>query len=91
MYEDTGASRGTGAAAPQLRLDERLEDLQAQIARVRSTRGQVHVLLEAVLAVGTDLDLGVVLRQIVESALTLVSSASRSTLWDGAPTLGTPA
>jgi transcriptional regulator with GAF, ATPase, and Fis domain len=72
--EDTGAARGTGAAAPQLRLDELLEDLQAQIARVRSTRDRVHELLEAVLAVGTDLDLGVVLRQIVQSALTLVDA-----------------
>ncbi|WP_028799107.1 GAF domain-containing protein [Streptomyces sp. 142MFCol3.1] len=55
-------------------LDDLLDDLQAQIARVRSTRDRVHGLLEAVLAVGTDLDLAVVLRQIVQSAVTLVDS-----------------
>jgi signal transduction histidine kinase len=75
MDEDTGTTRGTGtAAAPQLRLDELLEDLQAQITQVRSTHDRVNALLEAVLSVGTDLDLGVVLRQIVQSAVTLVDA-----------------
>jgi len=74
VSEDTGATRGTGEATPQLRLDELLEDLQTQITRVRSTRDRVHGLLEAVLAVGADLDLGAVLRQIVQSAVTLVDA-----------------
>nr|WSY53836.1 GAF domain-containing sensor histidine kinase [Streptomyces sp. NBC_00886] len=74
MDEHTGAARGEGASAPRLGLDHLLDDLQAQIARVRSTRDRVHGLLEAVLAVGTDLDLAVVLRQIVQSAVTLVDA-----------------
>lgn len=72
--EDTSAGRREAAAAPQLRLDELLDDLQAQIVRVRATQERVHGLLEAVLAVGTDLDLAVVLRQIVQSAVTLVDA-----------------
>ncbi|MEV0740233.1 GAF domain-containing protein [Streptomyces sp. NPDC050549] len=60
--------------APQLRLDDLLDDLQAQIARVRATQQRVHGLLEAVLAVGTDLDLAVVLRRVLQSAITLVDA-----------------
>ncbi|WP_410099249.1 GAF domain-containing protein [Streptomyces sp. STR69] len=70
----TGAAPREGAAAPQLRLDDLLDDLQAQIARVRATQQRVHALLEAVLAVGTDLDLAVVLRRVVQSAVTLVDA-----------------
>ncbi|MFJ6836263.1 GAF domain-containing protein [Streptomyces sp. NPDC091209] len=58
--------------APQFRLDALLEDLQDQVQRVRGTQNRVHTLLEAVLAIGSDLDLDVVLRQIVESAVQLV-------------------
>jgi signal transduction histidine kinase len=71
---NTGAAPREEAATPQLRLDELLDDLQAQIARVRATQERVRGLLEAVLAVGTDLDLAVVLRQIVQSAVTLVDA-----------------
>ncbi|MFB7240998.1 histidine kinase [Streptomyces populi] len=59
-------------SAPQFRLDALLEDLQEQVQRVRGTQNRVHTLLEAVLAIGSDLDLDVVLRQIVESAVQLV-------------------
>lgn len=72
--DDDAAAQGTRAAAPQMHLDELLEDLQTQVRRVRSTRDRVHALLEAVLAVGGDLDLGVVLRQIVQSAADLVDA-----------------
>ncbi|TGB08832.1 GAF domain-containing protein [Streptomyces palmae] len=57
-----------------MRLDELLEGLQAQIAQVRATRDRVHTLLDAVLAIGSDLDLDVVLRRITESAVTLVDA-----------------
>ncbi|MFE3632737.1 GAF domain-containing protein [Streptomyces sp. NPDC059168] len=60
--------------SPQLRLDALLDDLQTQVAQVRAARDRVHTLLEAVLAVGSDLDLEVVLRRIVESAVTLVDA-----------------
>ncbi|WRZ89176.1 GAF domain-containing protein [Streptomyces sp. NBC_01007] len=59
-------------SVPQFRLDALLEDLQEQVQRVRGTQNRVHTLLEAVLAIGSDLDLDVVLRQIVESAVQLV-------------------
>lgn len=60
--------------SPQLRLDVLLDDLQQQVAQVRSARDRVHTLLDAVLAVGSDLDLEVVLHRIVESAVTLVDA-----------------
>ncbi|MFF2200396.1 GAF domain-containing protein [Streptomyces sp. NPDC058145] len=60
--------------SPQLRLDALLDDLQTQVAQVRAARDRVHTLLEAVLAVGSDLDLEVVLHRIVESAVTLVDA-----------------
>ncbi|WP_406864103.1 GAF domain-containing sensor histidine kinase [Streptomyces sp. HUAS MG47] len=72
-YEPAEERRG-GPAAPQLRLDELLEGLQAQVAQVRATRDRVHTLLDAVLAIGSDLDLDVVLRRITESAVALVDA-----------------
>ncbi|MBJ6637543.1 GAF domain-containing protein [Streptomyces sp. DHE7-1] len=60
--------------SPQLRLDALLDDLQTQVAQVRAARDRVHTLLRAVLAVGSDLDLEVVLHRIVESAVALVDA-----------------
>ncbi|HSA52942.1 MAG TPA: GAF domain-containing protein [Yinghuangia sp.] len=57
-----------------MRLDELLDELQAHIATVRGSRDRVQTLLEAVLTVGSDLDLETVLRQIVESAVSLVDA-----------------
>ncbi|MFJ7290488.1 sensor histidine kinase [Streptomyces collinus] len=74
MAESPAQGRKGGPAAPQLRLDELLEGLQAQVAQVRATRDRVHTLLDAVLAIGSDLDLDVVLRRITESAVTLVDA-----------------
>jgi signal transduction histidine kinase len=59
---------------PQLRLDELLTELQARLADVVRTRDRVHGLLEAVLAVGSDLDLQTVLRRIIEAATKLVDA-----------------
>ncbi|WP_317985676.1 GAF domain-containing protein [Streptomyces sp. 5-10] len=61
-------------ALPQLRLDELLEGLQQQVAQVRSARDRIHTLLDAVLAIGSDLELQVVLQRIVESAVSLVDA-----------------
>ncbi|MEU1908475.1 histidine kinase, partial [Streptomyces hygroscopicus] len=55
---------GVSAALPQLRLDELLEGLQRQVARVRAARDRVHTLLDAVLVIGSDLELEVVLQRI---------------------------
>ncbi|MEU5592827.1 GAF domain-containing sensor histidine kinase [Streptomyces sp. NPDC020298] len=59
---------------PQLRLDQLLEGLQQQVEQVRSARDRVHTLLDAVLAIGSDLELQVVLQRIVESAVSLVDA-----------------
>src|ERR1700733_11215035 len=59
---------------PQLRLDDLLSELQVRLSAAVNTRDRVHALLQAVIAVGSNLDLEVVLRQIVEAAVTLVDA-----------------
>jgi signal transduction histidine kinase len=59
---------------PHLRLDELLAELQHRLQAVLDTRDRTHALLEAVVAVGSHLDLEAVLRQIVEAAVELVSA-----------------
>ncbi|MET8471782.1 GAF domain-containing sensor histidine kinase [Streptomyces sp. NPDC006422] len=65
-------SGDSGSPTPQLRLDTLMEELQEQVQRVRATQTRVHTLLDAVLAIGSDLDLDVVLHRIVESAIHVV-------------------
>ncbi|MFC5905880.1 GAF domain-containing protein [Streptacidiphilus monticola] len=76
-----GGSEGTSVpggertgGVPQLRLDALLDELHAQVQRVRDTRDRVQTLLEAVLAIGSELDLETVLRRIVQSAVDLVDA-----------------
>ncbi|MFF7335279.1 GAF domain-containing protein [Streptomyces sp. NPDC008150] len=59
---------------PQLRLDELLAEVQARLDAARGTRDRVHSLLEAVLAVGRELDLEQALHSIVEAAAVLVDA-----------------
>jgi len=59
---------------PQLRLDDLLAELQVRLAAVVSTRDRIHALLEAVVAVGSNIELELLLRQIVEAAVTLVNA-----------------
>jgi two-component system, NarL family, sensor histidine kinase DevS len=59
---------------PHMRLDELLAELQVRLQAVLATRDRTHALLEAVMAVGGNLELDVVLRQIVEAAVTLVNA-----------------
>jgi signal transduction histidine kinase len=59
---------------PQLRLDDLLAELQVRLQAVVDTRDRVHGLLEAVVAVGSNLELEAVLRRIVEAAATLVNA-----------------
>ncbi len=59
---------------PQLRLDDLLAELQGRLQAVVNTRDRVHGLLEAVVAVGSNLHLEAVLRRIVEAAVTLVDA-----------------
>ena len=57
-----------------LRLDELLAELQVRLQAVLATRDRVNALFEAIIAVGTNLDIEVVLRGIVESAVLLVDA-----------------
>jgi signal transduction histidine kinase len=59
---------------PQLRLDDLLAELQSRLQAALATRDRVHVLLEAVVAVGGNLDLEIVLRKIIETAVPLVQA-----------------
>src|ERR1700733_7680372 len=59
---------------PHLRLDDLLAELQVRLAAAVGMRDRVNGLLEAVVAVGSDLELEVVLRRIVEAAVTLVDA-----------------
>ncbi|MFF5209621.1 GAF domain-containing protein [Streptosporangium sp. NPDC000396] len=64
-----------GALVPHMRLDELLSELHVRLEAVLATRDRVHALLEAVVSVGSDLDLETVLRRIVETATTLVDAS----------------
>ena len=59
---------------PQLQLDELLRELQTRLEAARATRDRVHALLEAVVSIGSDLELETVLRRITEAATTLVDA-----------------
>ncbi len=59
---------------PSLGLDELLGELQARLQAVLATRDRVNALFDAVVAIGTNLDIEVVLRGIVESAVSLVNA-----------------
>ncbi len=63
-----------GRLLPNLRLDDLLAELQVRLQAVLATRDRINALFEAVMAVGTNLDLEVVLRGIVEAAVTLVDA-----------------
>lgn len=60
---------------PSMRLDELLAELQVRLNAVLATRDRVHALLDAVVSVGSDLDLETVLRRIVETATNLVDAS----------------
>ncbi len=69
---------GTGKVPqllPNLMLDELLDELQVRLQAVVAARDRVNALFEAVVAVGTNLDIEVVLRGIVEAAVTLVDAS----------------
>ena len=59
---------------PSLQLDDLLAELQVRLQAVLATRDRVNALFEAVVAVGTNLDIEVVLREIVEAAVKLVDA-----------------
>ena len=58
----------------QLHLDDLLTEVQARLEAARATRDRVHALLEAVVSIGSDLELATVLRRLTEAATTLVDA-----------------
>ena len=62
------------AGRPASRLDDLLAELQTRLSEVMSTRDRVHNLLDAVLAIGSDLDLPSVLRRIIGAAVQLADA-----------------
>ena len=62
---DQGAA-GTSGLLPELHLDELLRQLQERLQAVLTTRDQMNGLLEAVVAIGSDLNLETMLRRIIE-------------------------
>jgi len=61
-------------AAAHLRLEELLSELQDRAVVISAAADRLRILLEAVLAVGTGLDLPSVLRSIVEGACRLADA-----------------
>jgi len=66
---------GRPELAPNLPLDELLAELQGRLATVAVTRDRMRGLLEAVVAIGSGLDLESTLRRIVETAVGLVDAS----------------
>ena len=67
---------GTGRPEllPNLQLDELLVELQGRLQAVLATRDRMRGLLEAVVSIGSGLDLESTLRRIVETAVGLVDA-----------------
>ncbi|MFC7331103.1 GAF domain-containing protein [Marinactinospora rubrisoli] len=59
---------------PNTRLDDLLSELQSRVTAALRTRDRLHALLNAVVLIGTGLDLETMLRRIVEAATTLVDA-----------------
>ncbi|MDP9868217.1 MULTISPECIES: sensor histidine kinase [Streptosporangium] len=59
---------------PSMQLDDLLAELQGRLEAVLATRDRVHALLEAVVSIGSDLDLETVLRRITQAATQLVEA-----------------
>lgn len=58
----------------QTRLDELLAEVQARLEDALSTRDRTHSLLEAVVSIGSDLDLATILHRLTEAAARLVNA-----------------
>jgi len=65
---------GNSGMLPQLQMDELLLELQARLQMILATRDRMHGLLQAVVAIGSRLDLESTLKRIVEAAVGLVDA-----------------
>jgi signal transduction histidine kinase len=68
------ASEVPSGLMPQLRLDELLAEVQVRLQALVETRDRMHGLLEAVVAIGSGLEIGAMLRRIVEAAVQLADA-----------------
>lgn len=59
---------------PQLQLDDLLSEVRSRLDQVMRARDQMHRLLEAVVSIGSGLDLETTLRRIIEAATRLVDA-----------------
>jgi signal transduction histidine kinase len=71
---EPGTANRSELLLPHLQLDELLAELQGRLQAVLATRDRMHGLLEAVVAIGSGLDLESTLTRIVESAVRLVDA-----------------
>src|SRR3954447_14244541 len=58
----------------RVRLDELLQEMLDRVGEVVTSRERLHALLDAVVGIGSDLDLRSTLRRIVEAACQLVGA-----------------
>ena len=65
---------GSEPLLPHLRLDDLLRELQVRLQAALDTRDRVHSLLEAVVAIGSELELEQALHRIVTAAVGLVDA-----------------
>jgi len=68
------ASEVPSGLMPQFRLDELLAEVQVRLQALVETRDRMHRLLEAVVAIGSGLELGAMLRRVVEAAVELADA-----------------
>jgi GAF domain-containing protein len=64
----------TPEVLPNLQLDELLAELQSRLQAALTTRDRIHGLLQAVVTIGSGLDLETTLQRIVEAATGLVDA-----------------
>ncbi len=69
-----GTSDHGSLVVPNLKLDELLNQLQVRLQAVLDTRDRVNALLEAVVGIGSEVELESVLRRITEAAVQLVDA-----------------
>jgi GAF domain-containing protein len=65
---------GTPGLLPQLHLDELMRELQKRLQVVLTTRDRMNGLLEAVVAIGSDLNLETMLLRITQAAVHLADA-----------------
>jgi len=71
---DTGPGKLLGGSLPNLQLDELLAELEVRLREILNVRDRSHRLLEAIVAVGSELELNAVLYRIIEAAVALVDA-----------------